>query len=222
MYMTNKDIIRILLKYEKDKSKVNENEVFSIIKIMAEKCKFRREFIGYINLHDDMISNAYFFFFHNLKKGNIRVKNVKVGQISTTTKYCEQLPSQEIIVKEKIKDKLYVRKIEKISSPGRKVKKFNYLDEVLYEINYVDVKFNDVFAYITSIINTSFWKVIKLEKMQKRLGQMLFNFEANHNNWFIGNDSIEYDQSSDYEKEKIYEMMQESIEFEKKRVEKIN
>ena len=135
MFITNKENILRLINYNNEPSKKNESIVCEIITIMAEKSRYRKEFIGYTNLHQDMISNSYFFFFHNLKKGNIKIKNVDVGQITTTTKYCEQLPNQEIIIKEKIKDKFYVRKIQKISTPGKKVKDFKYLDDVLYEIN---------------------------------------------------------------------------------------
>lgn len=222
MYVNNKEIISILNLLNKEpESKKYQKELYRMVKLMVDKNKYRREFIGHTRYFQDMESTAYYFFYLNLQKGNIRVKNTKIGDITNTTKYCTELPSQEILIKENINNKFYVRKIKKTSPPGRKVKTFDYLDDVLYEIDYVDIKYNDCFAYITSIITTSFWKVISPEKHEQRKHQMIFNFEMKNTDYVTTNDGLNnFDFTSDYEKNKVYEMMQEAIQYEKDLVEK--
>lgn len=217
MYITNKEIISILSNYYIDPdNKKNEREVVRVIKLMTEKNRYRREFIGYSHLHQDMISNAYYFYWTNLRKGNIKIKNTEIGQLALTTKECPELRTQNIVIKERIDNKFYVRRIEKTSKLGDKVKSFEYLDDILYEIKYEDIRFNNVFAYITSIITDSYWKIVNDYNHQKRTGQVIYNFEVRGSNWLNLGDTLEFDDfSSDYEKNKVYEMMKESIEYEK-------
>ena len=213
MYITNKEIINILSEYfDTPNKKESKDNLYKMIKLMADKNCYRKEFIGYTRLYEDMVSNTYFYFYHNLKKGNIKLKNIKPGQITNTTKEAE-LKSQEIVISKVLEgDKFQVRRIKNLSKKGNKVKKFEYLDEIAYIIHLDDIKFNDCFAYITSIITTSFWKIIGAEKQESRKHQMIFNLEVKNNEYISTNDVSKYDFTNESEKEIIERMMRECID----------
>lgn len=221
-YINNAEIIDTIKKIRKSpKSKKLENKLCEIFQLITQKNLYRREFVGYKNLHTDMVGEAYYYLFLHFQRGNIKIKNTEPQQVTRTIAKASKIPKSQILILKKLpSDRYKVRRIKLLSTPGKKVKEIKYLDNKKFIITYDDIKYNDVFAYITSIITTSFWKIVTPEVSERRKHQMIFNLEIRNNEYISTNESSKYDFTSDADKVIIEEMQQEAIEFEKNRHQK--
>lgn len=214
-YIENTEIIEALKNYySKPTNKKYEKVICDIITLMANKNTFRKEFIGHTDIKDDMVSNAYYFFFHNLNKGSIKIKNTEVNQVTKTTHNCKVIQNQSIIIIEDNNPNFKVKRVKVISTPGSKVKEIKYLDNKVHSITLDDIAYNDVFAYITSIISTSFWKSVESKTKNRRTKQLIYNLELRNNEYISTNEVSRYDNTTDSENEILDMMQKEAIEYE--------
>jgi len=177
-------------------------------------------FNGYKNLHDDMKSNALYYFIVNLNKGNIKIKSIKKDE-TCFVKSSRMLKGkfsihEDLIGKEVLISKILGNEIEVSEVLEKDVTINDYVvDDRKFVIDKFYIRFNNIHTYITCIIIDSFWKIVNEENFQKNKKQLFFNIAEKNNKNDTSNETCKYDNTTEHNKRKIQKMMSEARTYQK-------
>lgn len=225
MYVENEKLAEALYFYLTKRKRKYENKLVDLVMIIIQGRLKALKFKYYTNIHNDMVANALYYFSVNLNKGNIKIRRLEPNKscyLKTKKKVSNIQIKKHNLIDEynTIYDLLgqEVTFIRKVSKNLVEIKPMDSEETIIIH-NYF-IGFSNIFSYVLSIVEDSFWKIVNEEKHQANKNQLFFNTSNVSDDTGLNKDTVKFDHTSDTNREKIENMRQESIEYDKMKAQK--